>query len=279
MNEEQVVVQEQEVNDPGENRDFEAEARRQGWEPQEDWDGPQDKWVDAKTFVERGESILPILRKNYKELQKELKQLNEKLESATTTNKKFGQYHKQLVENLKKQHEIEVTSLKGQMRQAVVEGDTEKYDQLEAKMAVLEENKPATPVVEEDSPKSDDPMDTPVRRQWEKDNPWYGKDQEMTAFAYSMGSFLAATRPGLSQEEALKEILQLTKDKYPEKFGNQRRNEPGAVLGGESYADGGPKKGKKTYDQLPADAKAACDQFVAEGLLTKEQFIKDYQWE
>ena len=28
-----------------------AEAKRQGWVPQEEYNGPEDKWVDADTFV------------------------------------------------------------------------------------------------------------------------------------------------------------------------------------------------------------------------------------
>jgi hypothetical protein len=34
--------------------------------------------------------------------------------------------------------------------------------------------------------------------------------------------------------------------------------------------------GGKSYAALPDDAKKACDRFVKQGLMTKEQYIKDY---
>ena len=33
---------------------------------------------------------------------------------------------------------------------------------------------------------------------------------------------------------------------------------------------------KKSYADLPAEAKQACDKFVKQGLLSKDQYVKDY---
>ena len=45
---------------------IEAEARKMGWLPESEWMGAPPKYgfVDAQTFLERGETILPILKAN-----------------------------------------------------------------------------------------------------------------------------------------------------------------------------------------------------------------------
>jgi len=37
--------------------------------------------------------------------------------------------------------------------------------------------------------------------------------------------------------------------------------------------------GKKSYGNLPPEAKAACDKFVKQGLMTKEAYVAEYDWE
>jgi hypothetical protein len=279
MNDDNQAEDQVQTEQPESGEDFESQATKQGWLPKEDWDGPEDKWVDAKTFVERGESILPILRKNYRELQKELRRLESKLGESAEANKKFGKYHQDLVDRLKKQHEVEVKTLKSEMRQAVMDGDTDKYDQLEAKMEVLQENQPS-PEPTPDKTSAGMPDIAQIQQQWLSDgNDWFLKDPELYMYAFNTGEFLARTQPNLTGRAQLDEVTRLTKERFPEKFGNRRRQEPGAVAGGEIYADGGSRRGKKSYDNLPADAKAACDMYVSQGILTKEQFVKDFEWE
>ena len=38
-------------------------------------------------------------------------------------------------------------------------------------------------------------------------------------------------------------------------------------------------KGKKSYENLPSEAKAACDKFVKQGLMTREEYVKEFEWE
>ena len=46
----------------------EQEARTLGWVPAEEFKGDPNRWVDAETFVERGHTVMPILRKNNERL-------------------------------------------------------------------------------------------------------------------------------------------------------------------------------------------------------------------
>ena len=52
-----------------------AEAKRQGWVPQEDYNGPEDKWVDADTFVKKGKEINALLRKDNEFLKREVSEM------------------------------------------------------------------------------------------------------------------------------------------------------------------------------------------------------------
>jgi hypothetical protein len=36
--------------------------------------------------------------------------------------------------------------------------------------------------------------------------------------------------------------------------------------------------GKHSYANLPADAKTQCDKWVRDGLMTQDQYVKDYPW-
>src|SRR5512146_1603526 len=73
----------------------EAEASHMGWMPQERWvsEGkPADKWVDAKTFLERGENILPIVRQNLHKTREELEQLRRTVgEQTEVLNRRLAQ--------------------------------------------------------------------------------------------------------------------------------------------------------------------------------------------
>jgi hypothetical protein len=48
------------------------EAREDGWRPKEEFNGREEDWIDAETFVRRGKEINPLLRKNNEKLKREL---------------------------------------------------------------------------------------------------------------------------------------------------------------------------------------------------------------
>jgi hypothetical protein len=49
----------------------------------------------------------------------------------------------------------------------------------------------------------------------------------------------------------------------------------------DSSSDGRVPTGKKKkgYNDLPAEAKAACDKFVKQKLMTVEQYVNEYEWD
>ena len=99
-----------------EERDYEAEATEQGWNP--DFDGPNK--TDAKTFVEKGEKIAGIANKRVKTLEDRIHRLED-------SNKQFGEYHKQTLEQQRKESEKQIHTLQAEVAQAVTDGDGQAY--------------------------------------------------------------------------------------------------------------------------------------------------------
>ena len=69
-----------------------------------------------------------------------------------------------------------------------------------------------------------------------------------------------------------KELSSAVAKKFPDT--NPNRDRAPSVEGG-----GGtnrPKAGGNTYKSLPAEAKAACDDFVTDGIMTREEYVTDY---
>jgi hypothetical protein len=61
-------------------------------------------------------------------------------------------------------------------------------------------------------------------------------------------------------------------DKFGKKQNSSSRVESGSGRQGRS---GGSSQ---SYDNLPAEAKAACDRFVKQKLMTREQYVADFDW-
>ncbi|MDE2106523.1 MAG: hypothetical protein KGL39_55425, partial [Patescibacteria group bacterium] len=76
----------------------EERAGAMGWVPQEKFRGDPEKWVDAETFVQRGEQVMPILKHNNEKLQAEIASLKGELGKVTS----LFQASQEAVEELKK---------------------------------------------------------------------------------------------------------------------------------------------------------------------------------
>ena len=71
-----------------ENRNYEAEAKAQGWNP--DYEG--ENKVDAKLFVEKGEKIAGILKSKNTRLEDRIQILESSNQAMLAANKDFGAY-------------------------------------------------------------------------------------------------------------------------------------------------------------------------------------------
>ncbi len=241
-----------------EERNYEQEARQEGWRPQEEWKGDPEKWVDAETFVERGEKISGILKKK-------VETLEQRLERAEKANQKFGEYHKKTIEKERKNAEQQIQSLEKQLEQAVSEGDGQAFTRINNQINDLKQNVPT----------HDDDGFTDLAQGWLSENQWYNNNQKLAIFADGVADRLRAQ--GFSGKAYFDELSRIVRDSFPEEFENPNRKREANVDSGEPASD--PPAKKKSYKNLPADAKSACDEFVAQGFMTREEYIEAYDWE
>ena len=249
-----VEVKEPVVPDPQESK-----ARIQGWVPKEDFRGDSSKWIDAKTFNERGETIIPIMRERSEHLEKEIREIKE-------SQKEISEFYRKTEERAyqKALKEIEQRKIT-----AVESADTAEYQKVELERVELEKNKPV--------PKVEKPTESVEMQEFRKTNVWYDSDQELTTEADALGT--AYAKQNIPYPKILEKVQATMKILHPEKFTNVRRDGVSSVESVSSET-GLPKKGNShAYENLPGDAKKQCDKWIKSGLLTKEQYIQDYEWE
>lgn len=250
------------AEDAPQERDFEAEAKELGWVPKEEFRGPEDKWSDAEEYVRRGEEILPIVRANNKKLIEKTQKQEAELAEMRKTLDEFKGWRTQTE---KRAYEQAMKNIESRQRQAVEEQDVEAFEE-----AVKDKESLVTRTTEAQEPQPD-----PVAAAWTKENDWFNTDPVMQQFAIAHHGQLLKEKPGLSLSENLEEVTEEVRRRFPEKFGNPRREKPNRVEGGGTPSG---RSGKKGYADLPPEAKAACDRFVKQGLMTKEEYVKDFDW-
>jgi hypothetical protein len=107
------------------------------------------------------------------------------------------------------------------------------------------------------------------------ENQWYGQDPTLSTFADGAADRLRAQ--GYGGKAYYDELTRMVKEAFPHKFENPNRGKDTSVNDGDA-GEAAPSKGR-SYKNLPADAKAACDEFVEAGFMTREEYLKTYDWE
>lgn len=254
--------------DEAAQRETETKARSMGWRPETEFRGDKTKWVDAQEFVRRGEQHLPILRDRLDRTQRELEELRQTSREALDM-----QRETQKRERARLQAEVE--SLRSTQRKAVETGDVATYDEAGKKIEALDKAMPP-------EPKAAPPHQAeipPEARDFESRNEWFRTDAAMRRKAIALhNAQLADPDDRRTLGEKLLEVENEVKRIFPHKFSNQRRQGAPSVDDGGGFGGGGqPQRGvKKGYQDLPGDARAACDKFVAQKLMTREQYLADY---
>jgi hypothetical protein len=269
----------QDGNQPGgelQTPDFESEARAQGWVGQEEFRGRETDWVDAETFVKRGREILPIVRKNNEKLLKELQEARKIAEEARETAKEFQKFQKEQYERKAKELEGQLSELRAARREAISSGDGERVDQIEEAQDALKQELHEAKEAAKVAPKAPEQEAKPDQalQAWLDKNDWFGHDVRTTGIANGLGDALRRENPQLTGQAFLDKLDEELAATLPDKFGKKKVANP--MDGASSTPTGRTPKSKASYESLPGDAKAACDRFVKQGLMTREEYVKDY---
>lgn len=268
-------------------------AKAIGWKSPKEWKGnpPKNGFVKAKEYLERAETVIPIMRAENQKIKNELKEARDELkafkEETSKTVAKMAQMSKVALDRQRAQLEDKysaaidaatevgdkelVRKLRKQEREDIKEFDEKAEEAAEVKAAKTEQEKEkvngALPKqVQEDI------------AEWLSENPWYSADEEMQILANFLDGKLTKDKPGLTTKERLEEVRKGVARRFPEKFGKQETEDDegedekparGSRVEGGSRNPGGGSGSK--WSKLPADAKAQADKFIKEDGLFLEK--------
>jgi hypothetical protein len=283
---EEKEVQQQEVNVDQEaqavNEQTQKEARLFGWVPKEEFRGSEDDWVDAEVFVKRGKEINPILRKNNELLMKKLDEKAKEIDSIKASVEEFKKFQKESFERKTAEYEVQIAQLKSQKREAIAEGNGDLVVDIDDQLDSLKEAQREAKEASKAKPEPEQPAqvsipDDPELQGWLNKNTWFGNDIEMTELANTLGSSVRKQFPHLTSRAFLEKLDDKIREYMPNKFlGNKAK---GSAVDSSGSVRGTGSSGKKSYDNLPDDAKQACDRFIKQGWIkSKQEYIDSYDW-
>jgi len=258
----------------GEIEAIEQEARAQGWVSKEEFHGPEEHWTDAETFVKRGNEINPILRKHNKELKSELEKVKLDAKEAIEAAKEFREYQKTEFEKKRKTLEAELAQLRAQRKDAISSGDGDTVDAIEQQMELVKEEAASIKEPEEKKPANTPPPIDATLQSWLDKNDWYGVDEEVTEITNTLAASIRRKNPNIVGQDFLDALDERLIDR------GIKKGKPVAVQSVEGNTGRRvASTSKKSYANLPADAKAACDKFVKQKLMTQEEYVEAYDFD
>jgi len=263
------------------------EAHDMGWVAPDDFKGDEENFRKPDDFVKRGKEILGIVNKRNEELRRELRETNErfgavesKLKATEAQIKEKDRVMKKVLDihdNIsQREYDRALATIRQQQKEAINNQDGAKWEELEQEKDALEkpekiELKPDGDDTTTDADNTDEP---PEFVEWKGENSWFGTDTELTAYAGSIEQFLIGQ--GFSGKVLLDKITEEVKTRFPNKFTNPNR-ETSDLDATDTNPGGAGLKKNKTYNDLPADAKAACDKCIKQGLIKdKKEYVRDY---
>ena len=237
-------------------RDFETEARADGWVPKTEWKGPEEKWRPAEEFVSVGENINGILKNKVDRLETRINEL-------TTSNREITEFAKQSQAKDRKESERLISELEGLRQQAVTDGDGAAFTKADTEIHNLRKEPPPT-------------QSNPEAERWLGGNQWYANNPKLAAYADGISDRLRDQGYNDHGTAYFEELTRQVKETFPDDFGNSHRSQPTAVeTGGEVAID----REAQTFDNLPADAKVQFARFERDiPGFTKEQYVEQYDW-
>ena len=265
------------------DHDYEYEARRKGWRPESEYTGSEGKWVDAKTFIERGERFT-------KKLEGEIATLKSQIASFEGTKAQFRKFFDDQMAKRDKEHTDAINALRVQRSQATRDGDDELAVELEDRIEATR-NQQAALKAEAGEAAADrgntqpgiNGETSPVLTEWiAEGNEWFQSDEVLTKHAIEVGKQMRKDGEKAIGRKFLELVKAQVRDDFPRRFkemesgSGQRQNASGgAGQGGTGTGNQAGYNGKTERD-LPAADLAIMRQFVKEGLYTKETFLKSY---
>lgn len=263
----------------------EKEARRFGWKPQSEWKGAK-PWQNAKEFLDvtfANRALFENRFETYKSDQDRVnKELLQKVQDASDI---IGELHRDQKKIRKQGYDQARAEIERDREAAIASGNVEEVKALEAQRAEVdkieaEEAKPAAREERRPPEKEAEPEVPREVKDWVAANPWFASDETLGDLARVEHRRLLREEKGLSLTENLDRVAQKVMETYPDKFGQQRQTASRVAAPRSRGADGRANDRKaRSYENLPAEAKRTADKWAKQGIMPREQYVKDYEWD
>jgi len=226
-------------------------AKIQGWN--ENYDGDNKK--TAREFLETGQAINAVLKDRLDKVSEDNKSINAELSKTRQAMEKLIDFQG---EQKNRAVEKAVAELEERRNKAIDEGDRKAVHEIDKEI--------------QDTVKTD--TENPEFDSWVKENQWYESDPFLRIEAEKVADGYFNT--GLTGKKLYDAVKNHVKELYPSKFSNPNREEPSAAES--SHPSNG--KAKKTFADLPAEAKQAYEEFKDHiPGLTKQKWVENYEWD
>lgn len=288
----------------------EQRARNMGWRPKDEFKGDPARWTDATEFVRRGEDMIPYVKAENRSLKSQLEQQQQQIDNLQRTLKTntemLSKVETTVAATATSSLEAQRADLAERLRAARTDNDIaqeltiqdELYDvQQQIREAKAAARKPpAAAQPEGGGGQSGGTAGPPQQlvaalREFESRTPWIDPkssdyDPVMTAAANAImaSERSAGALQGMDFAETFDHIARKTIERFGKAAGGRRQNPNRVESGGRTSGGGGGggNSDRASYQDMPDDARAACDKYenrlVGEGKRFKdrEAYRKDY---
>lgn len=241
---------------PQKSNAVEEQAMQMGWRPKEEWDGDPDEFVDAKEFVSR--------QKFYDRIDSQ----NRKIKDLEKTLGVLTEHHKKVYETSYKQALVD---LRAQKVKALEEGEYEKVAKIEEQ---IDETKEKAVIAQQALRQPQQQGPHPEFMAWVNENRWYAEDAQLRSEADRIGIAYAALYNDKPAEEIVKYVAKEIKRLHPDKFRNPNKDRASVVEGG---AKSKPASKSASDYTLTEDEERTMKTFIRQGIMTKDEYIKELQ--
>lgn len=249
----------------------EERAREMGWRPIEEFSGPREKFVDAEEFLERGETLAPLVAAQNRKLKADLEKREREFAERLERMEKMAQRN---AERERAEYEAKIKRLEAAERRAVDEADTDSYDAIKAERAALEKQAPTQEVSPQ--PAAPDRLQT-----WMVENPWFQLDENAKRVA--MVASQRAAAKGADLEAELQAAEAAVRRSHPHYFDDEPVAPAEQVRGG-PQPDGGSAAARRlggaartqTATNLPQEARRQMAKDLQRFGISEAQWLREY---
>jgi hypothetical protein len=255
-----------------------AQAEKMGWIPPSRFKGDPERFIDADAYIERGETVLPIVKEHNRRLEAELAALRSENQTIAQTLSRA----QTAIEEIEERHTVATQKaverarqeVKAQLAAASEAGDHEGVAELTDQLTRLNvAGEPEKKEEKKEAPAVYTPP--PEMAEWNAENPWFGKDEVKTALALGIAQKL---RKG-GERSVGKDFFNLVGEEVNKILGEKEELPTSKVEGARGSGGEGTRGRGKSYADLPKEAREACDTDVRQFVGPTKKYKTKAEWQ